>query len=218
MTPIRWTLPFMMVGKTPPAKFYLLVFPIVKYGMVFSNCAPVECLCVGKQEGATFQFEWSDFNMSHLGWEFTYVPDGTSPDGGTAQTCSTPIASVTVPSGIRYRAFVRPRCIADRYGDWGDGVPFCYNCSSEGVSAVDAATQVYPNPTSSTVEVVSAYKVVQVDVLDARGVRLLTVTSGGTTVSVDLSDYPDGVYLLMVHTYEGTATKQVVKTSHPPKK
>ena len=197
---------------------YPLVFPIVKYGTVFSNCAPVEGLCVSKQEGATFQFEWSDSNMSHLGWEFTYVPDGASPEGGTVETCSTPSASVTVPSGIRYRAFVRPSCIADRYGDWGDGVPFCYNCSSDAVSAADAATQVYPNPTASTVEVVSTYKVLQVDVLDARGVRLLTVTSGGTTISIDLSDYPDGVYLFRVRTDEGTATKQIVKTSYPPTK
>lgn len=195
-------------------KSYLMVFPIVKYGSVFANCTPVEGLRTIKQEGATFYFEWSDSTMSHRGWEFTYVPEGSSPDGGTAVECSEANASATVEPGIQYRAFVRPRCVANRYGDWGTGVPFCYNCQPGAINAVEASVSVHPNPTSSVVEVVSANNIQRIEVYDTRGTMVSTATGNGGNTRIDLSPYADGLYLIKILTPEGTATKQVMKTSN----
>lgn len=195
-------------------KSCLMVFPIVKYGSVFANCTPVEGLRTIKQEGATFYFEWSDSTMSHRGWEFTYVPEGSSPDGGTAVECSEANASATVEPGIQYRAYVRPRCVANRYGDWGTGVPFCYNCQPGATGDVEATVSVHPNPTSSVVEVVSPNNIQRIEVYDSRGTIVSTATGNGGNTRIDLSPYADGLYLIKILTPEGTATKQVMKTSN----
>ncbi|MBR1835000.1 MAG: T9SS type A sorting domain-containing protein [Bacteroidales bacterium] len=191
---------------------YALLFPIVGHGTPFYRCTPVENLHVSQQKDATFFFEWSDSTVSHLGWEFTYVPDGQSPDAGTVVSCDSAEASATVTQGVRYRAFVRPRCVGQRYGDWGDGIPFIYNDGTTEISPVQERVSVRPNPTSSIVEVRSEAEITSVEVFDSRGVRVMETPANGTEARLDLSTLPDGAYLLHIHTAKGTATRQVVKS------
>ena len=191
----------------------LMVFPIIKYGSDFVNCTPVEGLHVTKQDGATFLFEWSDSTLSHLGWEFTYVPEGSSPDIGSAVECSRASHSVTIEPGIQYRAYVRPRCLAGHYGDWGSGEPFCYNCPQGSIIDVGASISMHPNPTTSAVDVVSPYNIQRIEVFDTQGKIVSTSTANCGNARIDLSPFADGTYLIKVHTTDGTATKQVVKAS-----
>lgn len=191
---------------------YPLLFPIVGHGTPFYRCTPVEHLHVSQQKEATFFFEWSDSAASHLGWEFTYVPDGQSPDAGTIVSCDSAEASATVAQGVRYRAFVRPRCTGSRYGDWGDGIPFIYNDGTTVITPVQVRVSVQPNPTSSVVEVRSEAEMTSIEVFDSRGIRVMETPANGTEARLDLSTLPDGAYLLHIHTAKGTATRQVVKS------
>lgn len=194
-------------------KSCVMIFPIVKYGSVYANCTPVEGLHVIKQDDATFYFEWSDSTRSHLGWEFTYVPDGSSPDGGAVVDCSEAYASATVEPGILYRAYVRPRCVANRYGDWGTGEPFCYNCQPNAINTSDTSISLHPNPTFSVIEVASQKPIQLIEVFDTRGTLVFNTYPGPgvNTAQVDLSPYSDGVYMIKVHTSIGIATKQAIK-------
>lgn len=192
----------------------LMIFPIIKYGSASANCTPVEGLHTTKQEGATFYFEWNDTTLSHRGWEFTYVPDESSPDGGTIVACNEANASATVEPGTQYRAYVRPRCVGNRHGDWDTGIPFCYNCQPEAINTADASVSIHPNPTSSVVEVTSPYTIQQIEVFDARETLVLTtrLSSSANTAQIDLSPYADSTYMLKIHTSAGMATKPVMRT------
>lgn len=191
---------------------FAYMLPIVKYGTPYSICTPVEGLHVSHQKDSTFFFEWSDTTVSHLGWEFTYVPDGQSPDAGTAVSCDSAEASATVTQGVRYRAFARPRCVGQRYGDWGDGVPFIYSDGETSIAQAEKFVSVRPNPTSSTVEVNSEMEMKAVEVFDNRGVKVMESQADGRHLQLDLSSLPTGTYLLRIHTTNGTATRQIVKS------
>ena len=192
---------------------YIAVFPIVKYGTPFSLCTPVEGLSMDRQKDSTFFFVWSDSALSHLGWEFTYVPDGHSPDEGEVVACDSNAACVTVERGTTYRAFVRPRCVAGRYGEWGTGVTFGHGTQSTGIRDVAGNVELLPNPTTGTVVVRSAIELKAVEVFDTKGTQVLAAPASGRTAQVDLATLPDGVYQLKIHTLGGTAIKQAVKTS-----
>jgi hypothetical protein len=107
---------------------------------------------------------------------------------------------------------VRPRCTGNRYGDWGDGIPFIYNDGTTVITPVQVRVSVQPNPTSSVVEVRSEAEMTSIGVFDSRGIRVMETPANGTEARLDLSTLPDGAYLLHIHTAKGTATRQVVKS------
>ena len=62
--------------------------------------------------------------------------------------------------------------------------------------AVMPVVQIYPNPTSQYVTVVTSDSVSHIEIYDARG----TVVMRTTHTLIDVSNLPSGVYYVMVHT------------------
>ncbi len=71
---------------------------------------------------------------------------------------------------------------------------------------------IYPNPTHSSISILSSSDIMEVRLLDLKGSTLLQQTiSNGKEIMVDLSDFGNGVYVLQVFNKQGCNTKQIIK-------
>ena len=199
----------------------MLAFPIIGYGSPYARCVPVEGITYKEVSNCRFQFTWSDTVYAHKGWEFTYVVDGASPESGNIVECSLAEAEANVAPNVQYRAFVRPRCVGQRYGDWGEGVPFCHSQPIGIETQVDQGHfTLTPNPTTGKVQVgfgdgVSAAEVGRIvaSVLDAAGHEVLRIEppEGSSSFEIDLAPLSSGTYVVSVVTALGSGTQRVVK-------
>ena len=77
-------------------------------------------------------------------------------------------------------------------------------------SAVDEMTQVSPNPTDWKVWVFSSFQIKDMALYAEDGRLLDYMTVGGASTELDLSGYPQGVYILSINTYRGKTVKRVL--------
>lgn len=77
------------------------------------------------------------------------------------------------------------------------------------VNEISAAIQVniYPNPTAEIVNVETAAQLIQIELLSLNGDVMLSSKNS----SLNLSNYPVGVYFLRVVTGEGIVVKRIIK-------
>jgi len=69
----------------------------------------------------------------------------------------------------------------------------------------------YPNPTSSKVNIISTDKVQVLQLLDMQGRILQTQTANEKQATIDLTEKAKGIYFLKVSTDKGTAIEKIVK-------
>ena len=88
---------------------------------------------------------------------------------------------------------------------------FLDNITIAAVVGIDQpqASQVtlFPNPTNGRIALRSAQPILRVELLDALGRRLMHTTDN----TLDLSAFPNGVYLLRATTASGVETHRVVR-------
>lgn len=192
--------------ETTEASVFPLIFPILQY----ADCKGVKNLHRSWWVENEIRFEWDSTDRMNRGWEFTFVPEGQSPETGTIIPCSEPRVQITFDPDIAYRAYVRQKCIGDQYGDWGNGLHFGYGETSISNPAEDA-TIVTPNPTTGEVSVTSPHKLRQVEIYDMSGALLLSLQCQGENANIDLSNHAAGTYLMKIYTDNGTITKTVIK-------
>ena len=206
------------------ARIMLLAFPIIRYGSPYANCIPVNGITYKEESSGQFLFTWNDTIPSHRGWEFTYVPEGTSPDAGTIMACDSATALAVVEANRHYRAYVRPRCVGNRYGDWGDGIPFWHGSTPpDPTDILPAASDpafftLTPNPTDGKVVVEVACSQGSgtsgpagvITVRDAAGHEVLRQKVSTPTTLLDLSPLPAGTYFVTVTLGEQSGTRKLV--------
>jgi hypothetical protein len=80
-------------------------------------------------------------------------------------------------------------------------------------SFLAANLSVYPNPTSSVVNISNTLNAVvnTVEIADLNGRVVKTLNVNNTEAQISISDLAAGVYMLKVSTDQGTATKKIVK-------
>ena len=74
-----------------------------------------------------------------------------------------------------------------------------------------AAISLYPNPTSSKVNISSTEKVEVVQLLDMQGRVLQIQAANEKQATIDLTGKAKGIYFLKVSTEKGTAIEKIVK-------
>lgn len=73
------------------------------------------------------------------------------------------------------------------------------------------ATVIYPNPTTGIVNI-KYNEAAQVNVFNTFGQLLLSQsTNGNDQETIDISNLPDGLYLIQMIGESGTTTKQIIK-------
>ena len=93
----------------------------------------------------------------------------------------------------------------------GKTLPFVV-LDPSGVGSMAVASSVYPNPAVDRITVTAASPIVSVDLFSVDGRKMLIAKANGqTSLTMDLSQVPSGVYVVIVRTENGTERHRVIK-------
>jgi hypothetical protein len=206
------------------SNFFMLDFPIIEIDSSFYDgppqyvCPAVDNLHIGNQEAGSVVLLWSS-QPDQLRWEVSYGPQGTPPDSGTVQIASIPAIMISgLDSSTHYSAYIRAVCMHDSlvYSDWSEPLDICI-CDTGGTSAIETPlleqlTYLMPNPATWQVQVLSSYGMTRVEAYNLQGKRMADVNVKGLGTILDVSDWPAGMYVVVIHTPAGNATKKLIVT------
>ena len=184
---------------------YPLLFPIIRRDC--DTCPVVRGIeVIGSGAGQSF-LRWQR-GTEHLDWQVSYGPVGTAPDDGTIADYTSPISGyIYYNPDTQYVAYVRARCRFARY-EWGPwSTPVTLN-TPNGIDDVQLAGMITlsPNPATQTVTIDSPLPTTLVEAYDEKGALMTSVN----TSTLDVSQWPTGVYTLRIHTPQGIAVKKLV--------
>ena len=156
---------------------------------------------------------WSQEVGTANSWTIQYRAQGT-----TAWT-EVPASFNTMPlsnldNGTTYETQVIAHCINGFDSDPSNLISFFTPIDTTGIEDYTLANSIniFPNPTTGTVQVQSSkFKVQNISVYDVYGKLLKAEAITDFNNIIDLSGYAAGVYFLRISTENGVATKRIVK-------
>ena len=166
--------------------------------------------------GTMVKLEW-DGDELHSHYEISYGPAGTPPGAGTIRQSTLPQTLLTqLNRTTHYDVYVRASCDLDttKWSAWSDTLHV--HIASYGIDGADAVeAEIGPNPTSGMLTVRCEAEIKAVELYDMQG-RCVASGEVGTAsdeprmATLRVQHLPAGTYTAVVHTAQGTATKQVV--------
>jgi hypothetical protein len=176
-------------------------------------CSAVDNLAVAAVWDNNVMLTW-DGAADHRMYEIGYGFADNNPDSYSSVTSTTTSVSLrNLHGGVKYAARVRARCEdGENYSEWSDTVQFMLTGEQPEVIAgvADKYTYVVPNPAGESVTVASSFELRSVEVYDMNGRQVWGKECTGLAVTVDVSDWAEGTYIVVIHNLQGTATKKLV--------
>ncbi len=200
--------------------FFSLIFPIIQidsfYGPPQYVCPAVENFRVGNEGDGSVVLLWYNHN-DHLRWEISYGPQGIAPEDGTQLIAAIPAIQIAnLDSCTHYSAYIRAVCMHDslHYSEWSEPLDI-FLCDTGGVAAIevpllDQLTYLMPNPAADQVEVLSSYGMTRVEAYSLQGTKMADLRVRGLGAALDVAGWPEGMYIVVIHTPAGNVTKKLV--------
>lgn len=202
---------------------FMLQFPIVaidsSYIIPPYECPPVESPRVADQSNGQVILLW-DTHPDHNSWQISYGPQGTEPDDGTIVNCPIQVGQINgLDTCTHYTAYVRAVCNHDSicYSQWSEplDIYICDTTSGGGgdnsvTSALNMLTNIIPNPASTFATVYSSFQLTALEAYDLRGNKMLDTKASGASATINIADWPSGMYIVIVHTPAGNVAKKLV--------
>ena len=200
--------------------FFSLIFPIIQidlfYGPPQYVCPSVENFRVGNEGDGSVVLLWHNHN-NHLRWEVRYGPQGIAPEDGSLLIAAIPAIQIAnLDSCTHYSAYIRAVCMHDslHYSEWSEPLDICL-CDTGGAAAVEVPlleqlTYLMPNPAADQVEVLSSYGMTRVEAYSLQGTKRADLRVRGLGATLDVAGWPEGMYIVVIHTPAGNVTKKLV--------
>ena len=194
---------------------YMLIFPILA-----EDCGVHGEVTWALAEDSSVTLHWTPGSWDTQ-WEVCYGPSGTMPGDSTAIVTTVPsLVLQGIAADSHYVAYVRSKCTVrdTTWSDWTDSisifVPTAPAPPIEDIASVEARAGVdlQPNPAAATALLTAAVPLTAVEVYTAAGTLYKRLPATGLSVSLDVSAWPSGTYLLLVSTEAGTVTRRLVVT------
>ena len=186
------------------------LFPIISRDG--DSCPQVRNVEFFKSSQTQFFLRWAR-GVNHHDWQVSLCPIGTAPDDGTLYTFNDPITTpFTVDPDSHYVAYVRARCrfARDEWGPWSDPVDIYLNQPTE-ITAADAVhVTLTPNPAATSVNLTASAPITLIEAIDESGKLATTIHADGVTaLALDLRRWPQGAYIVRIHTLQGVVIKKL---------
>ncbi len=204
---------FRATGQTYP-----ILFPIIVPDTA-EDCRPVEDLRVVDIDSGFAQIAWNTFT-NHEAWEVRYGAEGTPADSCPVVTCRAPTVVLTgLADDVHYWVSVRALCSHHDslyYSDWSDSVELFHEGSHvepegiEGNGLLAHFTTLMPNPASGTVQVMSSFRMHRIEAYDHSGRKVMDSEAQGVTAAFSVEQWAKGVYVILIHTEQGIASKRMM--------
>lgn len=177
-------------------------------------CGPVENLRVASVWDNNALVMW-DGAPEHLEWEVAVGKVGPENLTSNVITVRSPSKVMSFSeTNFDYFVRVRGRCVgSENFGEWSDTVhiTFTHGGQPEEVREVaDRYTYLVPNPAGETVTVASSFELRYVSVYDMSGQQVFDKECTGHAVTLNVSDWPDGIYIVVIRNQQGTSAKKLV--------
>ena len=153
-------------------------------------------------------------------WIVSYGEEGTLPDSGAIDTVHTTYATLTdIDSCKHYVAYLRSVCLHNDslyVSDWSEGLDI-YVCDTTPPDTVNISSihkesvHLVPNPAKTQVRVIADCQVSLVSVFDSKGTALTSIAPSGNDILLDIKEWPDGVYIVKIHTPQGVIIRKLLK-------
>ncbi len=217
-----------------PSDQFMMVMPIIEVvDTSFDNapkCYEVTGLLLRGNYTDTVTVQWAQDSL-HQEFEVSYGREGTRPDDGTIVTVigsNRWMFSDSAYSDTPMVVYVRTVCREYdtlRWSGWSYPIHWQLHYESgqdttqhEGIAVPEEEgdlsrfVRLMPNPASGSVVVMSSYGIESLEVYDVRGERVLEQKGSGhgTATGFDVSKWAKGVYVVLVRTPAGTASKRLV--------
>ena len=144
-------------------------------------------------------------------------------EAGADITTATPVFTVTVAAGIvtadvsgltegtDYDVYVISDCETEGEAT-SSVVTFTTESDDVGINKLDMTNvAVYPNPTTSSLNIVAPATLENVELFTVLGNRVVNLLPKTSNVTMDISTLPAGVYILKVYTEDAMGTIRIVK-------
>ena len=157
----------------------------------------------------TADISWTQPGNTATSWDVLYKESAAS-SWYTVTTSNNPYTLVALNSGSSYDVQIIAHCTNGQTSD----PSATYTFMTVGIDnyTLDNSVTVYPNPTTGVVQIKNEeWRMENVEVYDAYGKLLQTMSVFDHTVNIDLSSYAKGTYFVRVTTERGVVTKRVVK-------
>lgn len=173
---------------------------------------------------------WSGNGMVVI--EYTIVADSASISAFTTAPCvGQSVTFTATPSGGSYSIIAGPNDLSgnvftasaetsytlvytatDGCGyTTNDTVSFTVACDVNSINENESAFSISPNPAQSNVTIQTNAGIREVCVMDVTGKQLMHQTNAATSLSIDISTLPAGVYFVRVTQNNGVFVKQLIK-------
>ena len=215
-----WTLDSMLLPN--PSNTYQVAFQgTVRYGygiylddisitgeMIPDTCAPAADLTVTDIGNHELTLSWTpDGEADH--WTVFYRETGAN--AWDSVTITVPPVTINELQGVtEYEIFVRTYC--------EDGVPtstdtIAVSTTNIGIAGYDNSSTLFPNPTTGLLTVTSSQDLItRVEICDFAGRAVVSSpVEKGNAVRMDVSELPDGVYIVKIYTETSFAVCKLVK-------
>jgi len=197
---------------------FTVVYPIVAVDTTVPTrdyCRPVENFHVALMEAGCVTVAWDDFE-NYTGYEVQYRSYGARyQEWTTVETGTNLFQLCDVDSNSTYYFRVRAMCdTAKKTTQWTEplivSIPRPVEIE-EVESLLGRYVSVQPNPATEMVRVETPMELRQVEVYNARGVMVYSTRAWGKVLTIDVSDWPKGSYVVNVGTARGTTAKVLIK-------
>ncbi|MBQ6068035.1 MAG: T9SS type A sorting domain-containing protein [Bacteroidales bacterium] len=185
------------------------------------TCAAVPDIGVVPLDSSRVEFSWP-FEPEHQDYQLSIGLQGTPPDAGRMYDVSASPFVLTDEwdTTATYVAYIRARChhVCHPYdtlvwSEWSVPVHFFGYPDPMGITTPDGEVDLFtvtPNPVKGRVRVQSDSGLKGVEVYDAQGRQVLSLTAQGNELELDISQWAAGSYVVRAHTWQGTASRRLV--------
>ena len=101
---------------------------------------------------------------------------------------------------------------------WGGGLQVIRNdkvirvdIKNDAFENIDKTVKIYPNPTSSIINIESDFTINSIELYDMQGRNLETRQMNETRTAIDISTKSNGVYFLKIKTDHGSKVMKIIK-------
>ena len=191
--------------------YYMMIYPIIANDTAeYFYCPPVKSVYVDTVTETYATIHW-DGNGRNTEWEISYGPSGSPAGYGTIERTTDTfhtIQGLNLRPGYPYVAYVRALCHAHDSiyeTEWSDRA-LLYNWGWDDTTAIRTGDSsplhctINPNPATQKVTIAASADINEVEVFDMQGRRMHSFPCKGDSLTLDISSWERGTYMLHVHT------------------
>ena len=195
-----------------------MIYPIIAIDTAeYFYCPPVKSVYLDSVTENSATIHW-DGDSRNTVYEVSYALSGSPAGYGTVIQVADTFCTITgIETRDVYVAYVRAICNAHDsvyYTEWSDRT-YLYDWSWDDTTAIRTGDSsplhctIHPNPATQKVTIAASDDINEVEIFDMQGRRMHSFPCKGDSLTLDISSWERGTYMLHIHTREAVVIRKL---------